>query len=327
MPALVRERRDFLQLLIATAAGVPFAGRVAAQAVRVDDAIPRGVFQQQLFGTERNNVSVIRGAGGNVVVATDATWLNAATSTLVVNGGTSAHATNLLGTLSAGRTPIKYLFNTDWHPENTGLNLAVAEAGGQILAHEFTKQYLSIDRPVEWRNRTYKPLPAKALPTKTFTKAGSMDFGGQTIEYGPLGQAHTDGDIYVFFRDRDTNALVVGDIMTVGKYPIADYSSGGWLGGLITATKTLLDLAGPDTTIIPGDGPLQKRSDLQAQYDMLSASRDAFVKMMRQGMSAEEMLTAGATKAFDARWGNPELFVKTSYRSLWLHVREVGGIV
>ena len=44
----------------------------------------------------------------------------------------------------------------------------------------------------------------------------------------------------MFFRD--ANVLVVGDMMTVGKYPIADYTSGGWLGGLMTATKTLLDL-------------------------------------------------------------------------------------
>jgi hypothetical protein len=44
-------------------------------------------------------------------------------------------------------------------------------------------------------------------------------------------------------------------------------------------------------------------------------------------MSAEEMLAAGSTKAFDARWGKPQLFVKTSYRGLWLHVRELGGIV
>ena len=90
---------------------------------------------------------------------------------------------------------------------------------------------------------------------------------------------------------------------------------------------TLLDLAKPDTRIVPGEGPVQTRADLQAQYDMLSALRDVFVKMMRQGMSADEMIAAGATKAFDAKWGNPQQFVKTSYRGLWLHVREVGGIV
>jgi hypothetical protein len=39
------------------------------------------------------------------------------------------------------------------------------------------------------------------------------------------------------------------------------------------------------------------------------------------------MLAAGCTKEFDAKWGDPKLFVTTSYRGLWLHVRELGGIV
>ena len=305
-------RRHFLQLLGATAAGLHFARPAAAQTLPTTHSLdanpaPLGV---TMFG---ESLALVSGLGGNVVV------LKGPSSGLLVNGGAASDAT-----LSFTKR-VEFLFNTDWHPEQTGLNLVVAEMGGQILAHEFTKQYLSIDRYVEWRNKTYKALPAKALPTKTFTKAGSMTFGGQTIEYAPLGQAHTDGDIYVFFRD--ANVLVVGDVMTAGKYPIADYTSGGWLGGLVTATKTLLDLAKPDTRIVPGEGPAQTRADLQAQYDMLAGSRDAFVKMMRQGMSADEMIAAGATKAFDAKWGDPKLFVKTSYRSLWLHVREVGGIV
>ena len=45
---------------------------------------------------------------------------------------------------------------------------------------------------------------------------------GSEIEYGHLGQAHTDGDIYVFFPD--SNVLMAGDVMTVGTYPIADYT-------------------------------------------------------------------------------------------------------
>jgi len=305
MSPVVRERRDFLQLLIGAAAGLAVAGRVGAQTSPVS-VTPLG-----------DPLRLVSGAGGNLV------FLEGPSSRLLVNGGVPPPD----GSFGFGGQSkrVEFLFNTDWHPENTGFNLMVGEGGGQILAHEFTKQYLSIDRYVEWRNQTYKPLPAKALPTRTFTTAGSMMFGGQTIEYAPLGQAHTDGDIYVFFRD--ANVLVAGDVMTAGKYPIADYTSGGWLGGLVTASKTLLDLAKPDTRIVPGEGPVQTRADLQGQYDMLSALRDAFVKMMRQGMSADDMLAAGATKAFDAKWGDPKLFVKTSYRGLWLHVREVGGIV
>jgi cyclase len=309
MTAKVRRRR-FLQLLAGAAASVPLARRAEAQNAPISST-PLG-----------ETLSVMSGFGGNIVL------LNGASSLLLVNGGSSLPLPHTPGepdrTLGVSK-PIEFLFNTDWHPEHTGANQMVGLRGGQILAHEFTKQYVSIDRYVEWRNKMYKALPAKALPTRTFTTAGSMMFGGQTIEYAPLGQAHTDGDIYVFFRD--ANVLAVGDMMTAGKYPIGDYTSGGWLGGLVTATKTLLSVAKPDTRIVPGEGPVQTRADLQAQYDMLSASRDAFVKMMRQGMSADDMLAAGATKAFDARWGNPDLFVKTSYRGLWLHVREVGGIV
>lgn len=301
------DRRHFLQLL-AGAAALPVAGRVAAQTAA-------------LSVTPVGPLRVVSGAGGNVVAA------KGVSSLLLVNGGLQTHSSHLLGEIAAGTggAPVEFLFNTDWHPEQTGSNLAVAERGGQIIAHEFTKQYLSIDRRVEWQNKTHKPLPAKALPTKTFLKAGSMTFGSQTIEYAPLGQAHTDGDIYLFFRE--ANVLVVGDVMTVGKYPIADYTSGGWLGGLQTAAKTLLSVANAETRIVPGEGPVQTRTDLQAQYDMLSATREAFVKMMRQGMSADEMLAAGLTKAFDARWGDPQLFVKTCYRGMWLHVRELGGIV
>jgi glyoxylase-like metal-dependent hydrolase (beta-lactamase superfamily II) len=307
MPAGVG-RRHFLELLAAAAAGVPLARRVAAQT---------GPLSVMSVGPLR----LVSAAGGNVVVT------KGASSLLLVNGGLQATASYVLAEIASGSggAPVEFLFNTDWHPEHTGSNLLVTERGGQILAHEFTRQYLSIERHVEWQKTTHKPLPAKALPTKTFTTAGSMTFGGQTIEYAPLGQAHTDGDIYLFFRD--ANVLVVGDVMTVGKYPIADYTSGGWLGGLQAAVKTLLSVANPETRIVPGEGPVQTRADLQAQYDMLSATRDAFVKMMRQGMSADEMIAAGLTKAYDARWGDPRLFVKTSYRGMWLHVRELGGIV
>jgi glyoxylase-like metal-dependent hydrolase (beta-lactamase superfamily II) len=322
MPASDRTRRRFLQLLAGAAAAAPLAQRVGAQAP------PLARSGELPFTPLTESLLAAPTGGGNCVVLTGPSGL------LFVNGGivrtvvSPRDATQpdvSLGFGAGAPRRIEYLFNTDWHPENTGFNLTVAQDGGQILAHEFTKQYLAIDRYVDWQNAKHKALPAKALPTKTFVKPGSMTFGGETIDYAPLGQAHTDGDIYVFFRK--ANVLAVGDVMTVGTYPIADYTSGGWLGGLQTATKTLLDLANAETRIVPGIGPVQTRADLQAQYDMLSASRDAFVKMMRQGMSADEMLASGVMKKFDARWGDPQLFVRTSYRGLWLHVRELGGIV
>ena len=49
--------------------------------------------------------------------------------------------------------------------------------------------------------------------------------------------------------------------------------------------------------------------------------------MMKPGPGPGDMLAAAPTKEFDAKWGNPDLFVSTAYRGMWLHVRELGGIV
>jgi glyoxylase-like metal-dependent hydrolase (beta-lactamase superfamily II) len=152
-----------------------------------------------------------------------------------------------------------------------------------------------------------------------------MTVGAERIDYAHLGQAHTDAAIYVFFPA--SNVLMAGDALSVGKYPIPDYTAGGWLGGLIAANKTLLGVAKPDTRIVPGVGPLQTRADLQAQHDMLAALMERFVKMMKQGLGPDEILAAAPTKEYDEKWGKPDVFVPAAYRSMWLHVRELGGIV
>lgn len=308
-------RRDVLQLLLAGAAGLalPLRGGAAQR--------PAAAHHTPLTTTRLTaNVLLIAGAGGNVLVVSGPDGL------AMVNGGSLERSADLLKTINEqlpGKRVLT-LFNTDWHPDHTGSNEALAKGGTQIVAHEHTKQYLANELFVEWEKRTYKARP-RAVPTKTFYTNGSLTVGAERLQYGHLGQAHTDGDIYVYLPA--SNVLMTGDVMSVGRYPIADYTTGGWLGGLVTATKTLLDVTNADTRIVPGTGPVQTRADLQAQFDMLSAMRERFPKMMRQGMGAEDMLKAAATKEFDTKWGDPTLFVNTSYRGLWLHVRELGGIV
>ena len=245
----------------------------------------------------------------------------------MVNGGLRERSEDLLKAIAGetGGQRVQALFNTDWHREHTGSNEALGKAGAKIIAHEFTKQYLGAELFVDWQNRTYKPLPSQALPNQSFYTSGKMTAGAERIEYAHLGQAHTDAAIYVFLPA--SNVLIAGDALSVGTYPIPDYTTGGWLGGLVAANKTLLALANADTRVVPGVGPIQTKANLQAQHDMLAAMMDRFSKMMKQGMGPEDIIAAAPTKEFDATWGNPDLFVTTAYRSMWLHVRELGGIV
>jgi cyclase len=310
-------RRDFVRILLGGAPAFAFGFGAAG-------LWPTLAFGQRtaVTGTPlSDNLIHFTGAGGNVVVASGPDGL------VMVNGGREEMSADLLKAVSerTGGKRVQALFNTDWHREHTGSNGAAGKAGAKIIAHEHTREYLGAEIYVDWQDRTYKPLPPQALPNQTFYTSGNMTLGAERIDYGHLGQAQTDAAIYVFFPA--SNVLVAGDALSVGKYPIADYTTGGWLGGLLAANKTLLGLANAETRIVPGVGPIQTRADLQAQHDMLAALMDRFPKMMKQGLGPEDIIAAAPTKEYDAKWGNPDLFVYTAYRGMWLHVRELGGIV
>lgn len=267
------------------------------------------------------NITLISGAGSNVLV------VNGNDGLLMVDGGLPEHAADLLKVVAAQSEgqPVRAIFNTHWHLENTGSNDTVGKAGAKIIAHENTKLWMGAEIVSQWQKRTYKPRPNPARPNQSFYATGKLAFGKEEIQYGYLGQAHTDGDIYVFLPG--PNILITGDVFSVGSYPILDYTTGGWIRGLTDATRTLVGLTDAQTKVIPGVGPVQTQADLQAQLDMAGTMTTRFIEMMRKGMSAKDMLAAAPTKEFDAKWGNPELFITNAYPGLWGHVREIGGIV
>jgi glyoxylase-like metal-dependent hydrolase (beta-lactamase superfamily II) len=265
---------------------------------------------------------VVRGAGCNVVVARGSEGAAA-----MFDGGLKEHSADLLAAVRNERSisRIDTLFNSCWHPDRTGANEQLGAAGARIMAHENTRLWLGRDVTRPWDNRTIKRLPPEACPNDTFYEAGTAEVSGREVRYGYLLQAHTDGDIYVHLPGRDL--LIAGDVVTVGQYPVLDYSTGGWIGGMTTAARTLVSLAGPATRVVPGTGPVQDIRHLQAEHEMLAASRDRLVKLLKSGASVDDMLAAAPTREFDAAWGDPTLFVRNAYQGLWWHARELGGVI
>src|SRR5580692_7750258 len=313
----MRNRRQFLQTLAGGAAGWTLA---AAGASGLRPATARAADELNVTHLT-DDLLLIQGAGANVVA------LSRPEGVVLVDGGGAAHTGALLKTISqaTGGRPVVTAFNTHWHWPHTGANEALRKAGVRIIAQENTRLWLTEPVIEEWEQRTYPARP-KALPTDTFYKgAQKLAFGALTIEYGYLPQAHTDGDIYIYFRD--ANVLVAGDVMAVGSYPILDYSTGGWTLGMANATKQLLDLVDDRTRIVPGSGALQSKADLAAEHDMLATLHEDLWQLMRKGMGAEDMIAAGATRKFDDKWGNPDLFITNAYRGLYGHVRELRGVV
>ena len=312
---LSSNRRLFLRGLAGGAVGVALARRAFGQAPLEVKKLTDTFLQ-------------ITGAGGNVLAVIGPE------SVLLVNGGSAERSPELLKLVSehSGGKPVKVLFNTCWHPQHTGSNEALGKAGAKIIAHVNTKLWLGTEIDCGWQKKTYEPNPKESLPNQTFySGVQKMTFGTEPVEYGYMMQAHTDGDIYVYFPG--PNILAAGDVVSTGAYPIVDYTTGGWLGGLMEGQKTLLKVTNADTRIVPGSGPssgsapIMTQADLDAENQMLATLKDRLVKLMKQGMGPKEMIAAAPTKDFDEKWGNPELFIELVYRGLWGHVRELGGIV
>jgi cyclase len=306
------DRRDFLKAAAAGVAGLSLPGMGFAGAVAKESVPPLTLTKLT------NQIFLVGGAGANVTVLAGPDQL------LMIDGGLKERSPELLKFIAkeTGVRKVNVLFNTNWHPWHTGSNETVGKEGGKIIAQVNTKLWLGTTFYVDWEDKTYTPLPAGAQPNETFYTTGSMTFADHKLDYGFLPRARSDGDLYVNFPD--SKVLVAGDVLSTGSYPILDYRTGGWLGGMIDGTKTLLGLAEKDTRIIPGQGPVRSRADLQAEHDMVSTVKDRMVTMMRKGMSVEDMIAAGVTKEFDEAWGDPTMFVRNAYQGLWGHVVELG---
>jgi cyclase len=168
--------------------------------------------------------------------------------------------------------------------------------------------------------------PPTALPTLTFRDETVLHVNGEEIHLVHVPPAHTDGDVYIHFRN--ANILHAGDLFTNGGYPAIDNSSDGWIGGMILAADTMLGLVDARTRIIPGHGPMATRDDLRSFREMLVRVRAAIEPMVAAGKTLEEVIAARPTKSLDDRWAKGlfkgRYFAQLVYSGLKKHVNSGG---
>jgi cyclase len=171
---------------------------------------------------------------------------------------------------------------------------------------------------LELFNRTFEPLAPQGRPAEAFAKGGKMTFEKEVIEYAHVDPAHTDGDAYVHFTG--PNVLHTGDLLFKDTYPVIDYSTGGWIGGMAAACDVMAKVGNAQTRIIPGHGAMATRADLIATRDLLRTVQDRLMPMVKQGRSVDEVVKVAPTKDLDDKWGKgfmtPENFVRAAYTSL-----------
>ena len=286
----------------------------------------------------RPNFFMIAGAGANIGVQVGDDGV------VVVDAGSSANAPDVVAAIKKISTqPIRYVIDTGPDADHVGGNDVLSKAGNTFfpgtrpagVRQEAVRSVATIVAAEGVaRHMAASPDPASAsgsagLPTDPFHYARKyLYLNGEAIEVLHQPAAHTDSDVFAFFRRSDV--VVAGDVIDTRRFPVIDVERGGSIDGEIAALNRLTDLAVPSvpivsreagTIVIPGHGRLCDQYDVIEYRDMITIIRDRVRDMVNAGRSLEQVKAAGPAKGYAGRYGNDrewttDTFVEAVYRSL-----------
>jgi len=257
-------------------------------------------------------LTVVSGLGGNVVVRNGA-------AVTVVDSGNAMYAGTLLEAIEAlaGTDRVQTVFNTHWHLDQVGGNAGLASRGASIVAHEKTHAHLANPYYLPAEDRYQPAAEAQALPTESFFDEGTIELDDETVRYGYLLEAHTDGDIYVRFEN--DNVIAVGDAISPVRDPELDWYGGGWLGGRLDSLELLLALSDDATQFVPGYGPAVDRTYVEAEHELMLGLYEILWERIRAGESAEDIYASGRLDALPRRFDDPMKLLYDAHKSMWAH--------
>ena len=304
-----------LELLSAAA---PQAGAVPSSALDILEVRP--------------SFFVIAGAGANIGVQVGEDGL------VVVDTGAAANAPAVLAAIKRiSPKPIRYVIDTGPDADHVGGNETIATAGEKLFggsnlgggAPNLADSMAPI-LSAEGVLRHMAKLPAGGWPTEVFHYSRkAMYLNGEAIEVTHQPAAHTDSDVFAFFRRSDV--VVTGDVLDTRQFPVIDVERGGSIQGEIAALNRLAEMAVPSTPVVtreagtivvPGHGRLCDQYDVVEYRDMVTIIRDHVRDLIKAGKSLAEVKAAQPAKGYMGRYGNTggpgttDRFVEAIYRGL-----------
>jgi len=250
---------------------------------------------------------------------------------LVVDSGSSTKEAEqrLAAIAKLTPKPVRLLVNTHWHFDHVNGNELFGAQGATIIGQTAMRSRMVA-------GKTQAPLPsfpsivyeheALAAPAITFDRELTLNFGGEEIllVHPASDQAHTDGDLVVYFRH--ANVVHMGDLYFQGLYPYIDVGSGGWIDGIVAACREVLARIDDKTVVIPGHGPVTDKVHLEAYVAMLSDISAKVTGLVREGKTLDEVKAANPTAAYDEGWGKvflkPDQFTELVYAGIVKHSRK-----
>jgi cyclase len=197
--------------------------------------------------------------------------------------------------------PIRFLVNTHVHPDHTAGNANFVKMGALLFAREELREELL--RPPAGRgagNTAPVGDPAR-LPVVTYGMGDpvKLRLNGEIVDLIPVRAAHTGGDTMIRFENADV--IMIGDFYRNYGYPFIDTNNGGTLKGALEALDVTMNLAGPNTRLVPGHGTNIHRADIVPYRDMILGVQAKVQQMINEGKSEQQVLAAKVTAPYDAK--------------------------
>src|SRR5882672_97315 len=253
----------------------------------------------------RPSFFVIAGAGANIGVQVGEDGL------VIVDAGSAADAPAVLAAIKRiSPKPIRYVIDTGPDTDHVGGNEALSKAGEKLFsgrnlggarnAADSVAPILSAEGVLQHMATS----PAGGRPSEVFHYARKyMYLNGEAIEVLRQAAAHTDSDVFAFFRRSDV--VVAGDVLDTRQFPVIDVDRGGSIQGEIAALNRLVELAVPSvpvvtreagTIVVPGHGRLCDQYDVVEYRDMVTIIADRVRELMKAGRSIAEVKAAQPAK-------------------------------
>ena len=260
-----------------------------------------------------DTLTMLKGRGGNIAISAGEDGV------YIIDDQLEPLTDQLLAAIGkVSDQPIRFVINTHYHGDHVGGNEAIGKGGAVIIAHDNIHKRMSSDQFNVFFDATTPAWPKDALPVVTFNDQVTLHFNSEIAKVYHVPHGHTDGDSIVHFPASDV--IHMGDIYFNGLYPYIDLDGGGSIQGMISGAELGLSMAGKDTQIIPGHGPLGNKASLAEYRDFLVKARDNVQKLIDDGKSLEETVATQPTAQWDAIlgevWITPEQLVIFIYNSL-----------
>ncbi len=274
----------------------------------------------------RGPVYLVAGSGTNITVLVDPD------GPLLVDSSVPEMADKIVAAVkSITPQPIRFIINTSADEHRTRGNDALSRAGSNIYAavgggigreperpqgapvysHELAMHRMAGLLPGSTRTDTLWPQ------NTFFGERKNLVWGGETVDIIHKPNAHTDGDVIVWFRKSDV--IATGGLLSTVTYPVIDRQRGGSIQGYLNALNDILDIMVPEknnqggTLVVPGNGRICNEGDVAEIRDSMTIIRDRIASMAEKGLTLAQVKAAKPTLDYDGIFGDPNAFIEAIY--------------